>query len=370
MRICFILEHYYPYIGGAEKLFRSLAGRLVSEGHDVRVITTRYVRSLPRHETIDGVEVKRVGSFGRYLFTLFSFPAVMAAVKQCDVVHTTSYNAALPAFIAARLRCRPVVITVHEVWGRMWYDVPFMSGWSRWLHRVYERFIVRLKFTRVIAVSNWTRKALMDNGVPPERIRMIYNGLDYTAYRGRQHDPPAGFKCVYFGRLGVSKGLDILLEGWKLFCPHHPDARLLLIMPRRPKKLFRKLQRLIRALQIGDTIDMLHELDEDQLVRTIMQCSCAVVPSLSEGFGYSAAEASALGLPVITSGRGALGETVSGNCIVINELSPLGMSKALEAAFGGRWEIHPFAEFPLSRTINEHARLYKELVGPEQKAPQ
>jgi glycosyltransferase involved in cell wall biosynthesis len=47
MKILFVLEHYPPYIGGAETLFGLLADQLVKHGHKVRVITTRFRSNLP-----------------------------------------------------------------------------------------------------------------------------------------------------------------------------------------------------------------------------------------------------------------------------------------------------------------------------------
>ena len=39
MKILFVLENFYPNIGGVETLFKSLTEQLVREGHEVMVIT-------------------------------------------------------------------------------------------------------------------------------------------------------------------------------------------------------------------------------------------------------------------------------------------------------------------------------------------
>ncbi|MBU0626082.1 hypothetical protein KKH82_01285 [Patescibacteria group bacterium] len=41
--------------------------------------------------------------------------------KQHDVIHTTTYNAAIPASIIGRISKRKVVITVHEIFGKLRY---------------------------------------------------------------------------------------------------------------------------------------------------------------------------------------------------------------------------------------------------------
>ena len=58
IRILFILENYYPNIGGVETLFKSLAESLANKkGYRVQVLTNRFDNSLPKTETINNVEV-------------------------------------------------------------------------------------------------------------------------------------------------------------------------------------------------------------------------------------------------------------------------------------------------------------------------
>src|ERR1700754_1021587 len=52
MRICLVYDCLFPYtVGGAERWYRSLAGRLAAEGHEVTYLT---LRQWPRGETPDG----------------------------------------------------------------------------------------------------------------------------------------------------------------------------------------------------------------------------------------------------------------------------------------------------------------------------
>jgi hypothetical protein len=40
-RIAFILPHFYPYVGGAEKLFYEMAVQMVKAGYEVRVVAEK-----------------------------------------------------------------------------------------------------------------------------------------------------------------------------------------------------------------------------------------------------------------------------------------------------------------------------------------
>lgn len=72
MRCVLINHRYYPFLGGSERNVQEIAERLVCDGHDVRVVTSnafdleffwdrrRRPIDAPAHQTINGVEVKRV----------------------------------------------------------------------------------------------------------------------------------------------------------------------------------------------------------------------------------------------------------------------------------------------------------------------
>jgi glycosyltransferase involved in cell wall biosynthesis len=233
---------------------------------------------------------------------------------------------------------------------------------SKWLHKRYERFIVKRKYTRVVGVSEHTFRSLLASGVSPSRAVVILNGQDYGSYQNAKPQPPEQFKCCYFGRLGPSKGVDLLLAGWKLFSGSHPAARLVLIVPTRPEKAFRRLRDIVTNLHISGSIELKHGLSDTDLRQTILQSSCVIIPSLSEGFCFAAVEACALGVPVISSQRGALPEVVSGKVMPIAALSDVGISAALERAVQGQWETISVKVFELDRMLEAYSALYARVI--------
>ena len=70
MKIVFVVEHFYPYLGGAEELFYNLSTSLAKKGFKVIVITTKHSRTLPSRETHRDIEIIRVNCLNRYLFTI------------------------------------------------------------------------------------------------------------------------------------------------------------------------------------------------------------------------------------------------------------------------------------------------------------
>ena len=59
------------------------------------------------------------------------------------------------------------------------------------------------------------------------------------------------------------------------------------------------------------------------------------MPSYSEGFCFTAAEAVAMKIPLIHSGKGALKEVVAGKQLTMEEFSAQGLAQAMKKAMKG-----------------------------------
>ncbi|MEZ4883094.1 MAG: glycosyltransferase family 4 protein [Chitinophagales bacterium] len=359
MKILFVLEHFYPYIGGAEKLFYVLTTALAKNGYKVVVVTTRFEKELSKEEVHKGVHIIRLNCWNRYAFTLFSLPKILQHAQDAHLIHTTTYNAALPAIIAGKIRQKPVFVTFHEVWGELWKRLPFTSFLQKYSYYFFEKLLLHLPFYRYIAVSDFTAKALQQNGISSDKIVRIYNGLEYNAFHFSPTASTATFTYTYFGRLGISKGLDLLIPAAAEFRKLFPNTTLKLILPKKPKAFFDKIMRLVKEYELEDYIDFKHNLLKEDLYQELLQSSCVVISSYSEGFCFAAAEAVALEVPIVSSHQGALPEVVSGKFVVMEKMTITALVAALEEAYHENWQHKPIRYFPLKETVEAYQNLYK-----------
>lgn len=143
MKILFILDLYKPHVGGVEILFENVINGLLEQGHDIVVLTSRFRSDIPEYEKIsEHLEIYRVGH-NRYDFMFYCLKKGIVLAKQCDIIHTTTYNAAIPASIIARIADKKVVLTVHEIFGKLWYR--FM-GWKGFFFKFFESLIFLFPF--------------------------------------------------------------------------------------------------------------------------------------------------------------------------------------------------------------------------------
>ena len=362
-KILFVLEHFHPYIGGAEKLFILLSQALVKKGFQVTVVTSKYDKTLPLGDDLNGVKIIRVRCYNRFGFTFLSIPKIIKYARKCDIIHTTTYNAALPAFVAAKISRKAVVVTFHELWGKLWDQLPFISNVARFAFKNFEKLIANLPFDYFVAVSDFTKSKLIEGGIDKDKVVRIYNGLDYRDHQIKNSASNIDFTFTYFGRLGISKGLDLLIPATSRFLEKHPNATLKLIIPTTPSGLYNQVLELVQKYALKDKIQILHSLPYEQLEQEVLASSCVVIPSYSEGFCFVAAETVGLGVPIISSGQGALKETVTGKFIIMKDQSIGSLVDALERAYNNDWTSNPVKKFRMDDSIQEYLDFYARLLS-------
>ncbi|MDR2190755.1 MAG: glycosyltransferase family 4 protein [Candidatus Peribacteria bacterium] len=184
MKILFVLDLFKPHIGGIEVLFDNLIERLLQQGHSVKVLTSKYMPTLPAYEKIsDTYEIYRVGH-NRYDFMIFCLLQGIQLAKWADIIHTTTYNAAIPASIIGKISKKNVILTVHEIFGQLRYR--FM-GRKGFFYKCFESLIFLFPFDKFLCVSNYTKNNLrIYFGISDKKLITIYNGIDYTLWKREQ----------------------------------------------------------------------------------------------------------------------------------------------------------------------------------------
>ncbi|MEK6809413.1 MAG: glycosyltransferase family 4 protein [Nanoarchaeota archaeon] len=374
MKILIVCENYYPHYGGAEVLFKNLAEGFVKEGHRVAIVTTLLPKT-KRFEEINGVKVHRVSCFNsRYLFSFLSIPKVLQLAKKADVIQTTTFNGAPPAWLGARLSKKPVFLTVHEIWLGKWKEVTGFSGLKAAMHDLLERMIYLLSFDRYICVSNATKNDLLHNDIGKDKAITVYNGFDYNFWNPSHFSKAEAqklrkelgidkkFVCFSWGRPGPSKGFEQLIEAAPYIKEKIPNASILLMLGTKEKykKNYRKLRDLVH--KHDDIVKIVPSLPYSQLGTMIKAADCVIVPSLAEGFGYNALEAGSLGKPVIVSDAGSLPEVVSAKYQIFKSKDLLDLAEKVDMIAKRKFSYKPSQKFTWHTAINKYLEIYRTKI--------
>lgn len=345
-RILFVLDYYPPHLGGVEVLFGQVAEALVGQGHHVSVVTNM-VAGAPARENRNGVDVYRIATpriGARYWFTLLALPTVLRLAADADLVHTTTYTAAIPGWLGARLRGKPVVITVHEVFAEQWQNLPGLSPLVGLGFRAFEWGVLTLPFDRYVADSEFSRGRLVSRiRVRPVRTSVAYPPVDYGFWDRRRHGPRVNLRAelgmgegdplyLYFGRPGVSKGVEYLVEAAASIARDLPRSRLLMLLSRAPADGYARVTRQIDRLGLRDHVIVKDPVPRTELPGYLLGSDCVVVPSVSEGFGYSAVEAATLGCRVVATTGHSVQEVVGDAVTLVPPRKPVALAAVVTAA--------------------------------------
>jgi len=342
MNILFVLEYFYPHIGGVEKAFYNQTIELAKKNR-VTVLTSR-IKGTAGREIIKGVEIIRINTPGwaqRYWFMVLAIPVLFRIVSGFDIIHTTTYNAALTSWIVGRIFKKKIVITVHEVIGKKWFSLSENNKFLQLGYYIFEKLLFKLNFDRYIAVSEATRKDLLSNSkIDKKKVIVSYPILD-TKYwdrnkykkntiRERYGLKKDQFIYLYFGRSGISKGPEYLIDAVSKISSKIEKSKLLMVLSPHPKKRYCYLVNLIKRINSDDQkIILVPPLSNKDLPKYILSSNCVVVPSLTEGYGYSALEACLLGVPVIATKVGSLQEVLPKGTLFIEPKNPEEIANAV-----------------------------------------
>lgn len=297
------LDRENPQAGGAELHFFEIFRRVAARGHTITLLASGFPGAAARG-TIDGIEVRRYG--GRETFALVGRRAIRQALREAwfDVV-VEDINK-LPLFTPTLTRL-PIYAIVPHLFGltafreASWPVAAVVSLAELPIPLVYRRAAFH-------AISESTRDDLKRRGIPGDRIRVIYPGVDASWYAP---DPASRREAVptflYVGRLKRYKGVATALQALALLRARGLTARLDILGQGDDQP---RLEALVARLHLGDGVRFLGFVPEEEKRDRLRRAWAVVFPSAKEGWGISNVEAAACGTPAIASDRPGLRESV------------------------------------------------------------
>jgi glycosyltransferase involved in cell wall biosynthesis len=304
MKIAFIYDAIYPWVkGGIEKRVWELAVRLSQKGHEVHLFGMKFwdgkdiliIEGVVLHGVCPAKKLYRDGRRSIWQALYFSIHLISPLLKEkFDIIDCQQfpYFSCFSAKITSMLNKIPLVITWHEVWGDYWYDY---IGWKGIFGKITERLVAGLT-SENIAVSKTTEKNLKQLGIHA-RIKIIPNGVDLEKIKSISPSFVSS-DIIFAGRLIKEKNVDLLLHAFHLFLIKRPK-HVMMIIGDGPEK--DAVTTLIHKLHMEDNVRFIGFQEfHDEIIAYMKSSKICVLPSTREGFGITALEALASGLPVVT----------------------------------------------------------------------
>ena len=373
MKVCFVLENFYPQIGGAETLFKEYTARLAEQGCQVKVVTSN-AGGINGRVFYEGVEVNHFPWRGFFGHPIPNPIHLRKFVEWSDLVHTATLTAAPVALSVARKFHKPCLVTIFEVWDHKWSWIE-RNFLKATLYRLFERYTVSRDYSHYHAISKSTEKDLIKFGIEPRLITAIYPGVKKRNVSDGPDDPQVQLDAkestrtfLYFGRPGKPKGIFVLLEAIRTIRNKLPEGfEFVYIVSNSPLSEKNRLRRLVKQYALEDLVSVKDPLPEQDLVRAIKRAYCIVVPSITEGFGLSAAESCMMGKPVIVSDAGSLPEVASGKVLFFKNRSSEDLAAKILLATADKFQSVPERVFDWDTSTQRLLDLYKKLSDNRQQ---
>jgi glycosyltransferase involved in cell wall biosynthesis len=210
------------------------------------------------------------------------------------------------------------------------------TSWRRVLLRMRTRALTR-PISRVIAISEFVKRQLVNGGLPERKIVVRYLGVDTERFRP---DPQA--RAEWARRFSIQpdelilstvsylrpfKNPQVLVQACHELAKRHVKARLFVAGD---GDMLPGLKTLTERLGVADRVHWLGNVADP---KTLLQASdIFLLASVGEAFGLVLAEAMACGVPIVGSRSGSLTEVVQDpdTGLLSTPLDPVALADSIE----------------------------------------
>lgn len=168
----------------------------------------------------------------------------------------------------------------------------------------------------IVTLCDWSRDILLHNNVSDKKIAVIGHGLSDNVLKENKNLETSFIsdkviKCVYIGRLGTVKGIDILIRAITSLPDLQIELHIYGIIQSKAEEGY--LKELIRLTKNDSRIVFKNAITNDEIIPLLKNYDVLVVPSQWLETGpLVVLEAFAAGVPVIGSNLGGIAELVEG----------------------------------------------------------
>ena len=328
-------------LGGTEMQMLTLVGALISAGYHVSVCCyyehdeqiVRQFRKIGAKVTLLGLNRARDRYGYRDGVRLIKNLRRILKAERPQIVHIQYLAPGFLPVLAARLAGVKTIIATSHIAGSFAYGKKAI-----WILHIAARMCTIFLCVSAGTETFWFGDSHIFSSVSPIPRRKhftVYNAVDtvYIDERTKSTDKDEGKRALgcdgkrvigMVGRLAHQKGHSVLLTALKQIIAHVPEA-ILLVVGDGPEK--EALHNMAESAGLANKIIWLGARSQNDVFSLYGLMDVFVMPSLYEGFGLTAAEAMAAGLPVVGTRIEGLSEVIEDG--VTGYLVPPGDSDAL-----------------------------------------
>lgn len=317
-----------------------MSRHLIRSGIDCSILTMETPLSSDRK--LEGGKIIALPSLsGRFPFPRCSPGRIRDIVAEHDIIHLMGHWTVLNAmvYLAARNLDKPYVFCpagALPIFGR-----------SMVLKRLYNwtlgRKIVK-SAAKCISITEAEREQFIEYGIDREKIEVIPNAVNEADFLVSDN---AGFRekygladrhiILFFGRLNLIKGPDILLSAFSQIMDEFPDHDLVFVGP--DDGMLAQLQAAAIENHAAKRVHFLGYLGGADKFNAFHAARILVIPSRQEAMSIVVLEAGICGTPALFTDQCGLTPMAEAGCGWVAPATTEGLKKGLQLALADESEI-------------------------------
>jgi len=317
MRILIATGIYPPDIGGPATMLGALAKSLEENGLEIRILTYSDIVSK------DEEKIFRVGR-GHYLRY---FLKMLRLSKWAEVVYVTdTYSVGYFAYLIKKITGKKYILRFA---GNGAWETAVNKGWINdyildFQDKTYPKKIEKMKkrikkimvnADKIIAVCNFLRELAVKIGASREKIKVIYNSIDFAKKEGyriglRERFGKNAKIMIYSGRLVPWKGIDAVIKIMPKLINKLGNVNFLVLGDGPEEK---NLKSQASNLKIDRNVHFLGRISHDEIISYLQESDLFVLNTNYEGLSHAILEAMKAGVPIITTKVGGNPEIIEDN---------------------------------------------------------
>lgn len=312
-RILCVTEYFYPHWTGLSKSFFSLVKEFSENGHDVSVLTVRFSPELPKYEKSFGLSIYRTEPILKISRTQYSPQSILEFAKlvtRADaVVINSPYSNILPISLLAKLMGKRLIIFHQGDLILAGHSGRSISSWI--VERIFDLSTI-LSMWIADRISTYTEDYASHSRVMRHfmrkfspvipKIRLAGNSGGESRFKEKLAKLQEKYILVGFaGRFVEEKGFDLLFRAAPLVIAKVPNVKFIFAGETNVwyERFFDHTKSLIE--ENSNYFEFLGLLGDDDLDLFYRSLSLFVLPSRSDCFALTQAEAALRGVPVVVS---------------------------------------------------------------------
>jgi glycosyltransferase involved in cell wall biosynthesis len=281
---------WHPKRGGAEIYITKAAQKLRDSGYKVIFFTEKYEGS-KKEEERNGITYIRRGN-AVTLHLLFPIYFKRKLKSECDLL-IENFNAV--PFGVPKLHNNNVTV-IHHVQSPEWKNL-LGDFIGKLVAKYFTKRLIKTysKENKIVSVSPSTKEELIVLGFDPNKIEIIYNGIEVPVV-GTIEKPTEQINILSIGRVKATKHIDEAIKMLKQSLDKGENIHLDIAGKGDDED---RLKALVEEYGVGEHVKFWGFVSEEKKIELLRNAHLHVQFSRKEGWGITVIEAAASGTPTI-----------------------------------------------------------------------